>query len=72
MSSPINLVEHDERRRAQLIFDAVSAADRILMGGSNGSVEELDYLTGAVAAKFVEKVFIRLQSELMRRDLQRR
>lgn len=70
MTDPTNL-EHDERRRAQLIADAVSAADRIIMAGSDGP-EEVDYMTGAVAQKFAEKVFSRLQTDLMRHDLMRR
>lgn len=41
------------------------------MAGSDGP-EEVDYMTGAVAQKFAEKVFSRLQTDLMRHDLMRR
>ena len=63
---------HDQIRREKIILKAVQAADRIIMDYSSGDTEETDYLTGAVAQKFVEKVQGRLQSQLLRLDLTKR
>jgi hypothetical protein len=61
--------QQDEIRRERIIRNAVEAADRLIMDGSNGDVEETDYLTGAVALKFVEKVQGRLQAQLWRANM---
>lgn len=58
-----------ERRREQIINAAVSAADKLILDHSSGETEETDYLTVAVAERFMGKVFGRLQSELMRADM---
>jgi hypothetical protein len=62
--------EKREMERAQLVNQAVEAADRIIMDGTDGSVEETDYLTSEVSKRFVEKVHISVSSKLMRRDLE--
>lgn len=59
-------------RRHRIIREAVEAADRIIIDGSNGDVEETDYLTGKVALEFFQKVDSRLSSTLLRHDMQRR
>jgi len=63
---------YNEARRHDVIDRAVSAADHIILEGSDGSTEETDWLTGEVAARFVEKVRMRLASQLSRLDLHRR
>lgn len=62
--------EQREYERQQIIDNAVQAADRIIMDGSDGSVEETNRLTSKVAKRFVEKVDIALSSALMRKDLE--
>ena len=42
-------------RRELLIQAAIDAADSILMGFTDGSIEELNYLTGELASKWEEK-----------------
>ena len=64
--------QKDEMRRSKIAQEAVDAADTIILDGSSGHVEETDYLTGIVAARFVEKVAGRLQSELLKHDLDKR
>ena len=61
--------EQREYERHQIIDKAVQAADRIIMDGSDGSVEETNWLTSEVAKRFVDKVGIALTSELMRKDM---
>lgn len=61
--------EKRERERHEIIDKAVAAADRILMNGSDGSVEETNWLTSQVAKKFVEKVDIACSSALLRKNL---
>lgn len=61
-----------ERERQRIIEQAVSAADTIILDGSNGSVEETDYLTGQVAEKFLYKVCCRLTAQLLKHDLDKR
>jgi hypothetical protein len=64
--------QEEDMRRQHIIQNAVEAADRIIMDGSNGDVEETDYLTGEVANQFVQKVTGRLQSILLRYDIEKR
>lgn len=51
----------------QAIREAVSAADRIILDASDGSVEETNWLTAMVAHEFSNKVLIALNSPLLRR-----
>ncbi len=60
--------EQRERERYQIICNAVQAADRIILDGSDGSVEETNWLTSEVAKRFVEKVGIALTSLLTHKD----
>jgi hypothetical protein len=64
--------QNDEIRRHKIIRKAVEAADTIILNGSNGDIEETDYLTGIVAKEFVEKVTARLGSELLKHELNKR
>lgn len=61
-----------EMERERTITEAVAAADQIIMAFSDGSVEELDYLTSAVTKRFMGKVHGRNQSKLLAHDLQER
>lgn len=58
-----------EYERQEIIRNAVEAADRIILDGTDGSCEETDWLTFKVAEKFVEKVGIRLTHILSMKDL---
>ena len=60
--------QNNEYRRQLIIEAAIQAADEIIMECSDGSVEETDYLTSAVAQKFNEKVHSRISGALLRRD----
>jgi len=58
-----------EQERAQIVSKAVEAADRIILDGSDGSVEETNWLTAEVTRRFGEKVYISIASALLRKDL---
>jgi len=62
--------ERREREREEIIKKAVEAADRIILDGSDGSVEETNWLTAEVAGKFNEKVNIAFSSALQHKDLE--
>lgn len=59
-------------RRDKIIESAVSAADGIILDGSDGSVEETNYLTAIVAKKFTEKALLPLQTAMQKKDLEER
>lgn len=59
-------------RQQKIIEMASEAADRIIMNNSSGSVEETDYLTSAVAMKFVSKAHLAISSRLTRREMMER
>ena len=61
--------EQRGRERREIIVRAVQAADRIIMNGSDGSVEETNYLTSEVAKSFVEKVNIGISGGIFRKDM---
>lgn len=56
-------------RRQQAIEKAVSAADRIIMNATDGSVEELNYLTAMVANKWAQKACQPMVSAILKKDL---
>jgi len=56
----------DEFRQQVIVDEAVSAADSILMEFSNGTVEELDYLTARVAERFAGKLMMSVKSKFLR------
>jgi len=58
-------------RRSEIIEEAVEAADRIILDGSDGSVEETDFLTAEVARKFMEKAFHAFSREILRKDTEK-
>ncbi len=59
-----------EYERQEIVRSAVQAADRVIMDGSDGSVEETNWLTSEVAKCFVDKVHNGLMSALMRKDME--
>ena len=61
--------EERDARRNKIIEDAVNAADRTILDGSDGSVEETDYLTGEVARKFMEKALHPFSRDLLSKDI---
>lgn len=60
--------EH-EYLREQAVEQAVSAADKIILDASDGSIEETDYMTAEVAKKFVEKLEIAAMNKLNKKEL---
>ena len=58
-----------EMERQRIVDAAVEAADSIIRGGFDGSVEEADYLTAQVARKFMEKIDMAVTAKLRRREL---
>lgn len=58
-------------RRQQIIKEAVEAADRIILGGSDGSLEETDYLTARVAEKLMQKALLPFQTVILKKDSQK-
>jgi len=65
------LEERQQRdyERHQIIQKAVEAADRIILEGSDGSVEETNYLTSEVARGFMDRALLPLKSSMARKDL---
>ncbi len=61
--------EARDSRRQQIISQAVSAANRIIIDGSDGSVEETNYLTAKVAEKIVQTALMPFSSEMLQKDL---
>jgi len=57
-------------KRNKIIEDAVSAADRIILDGSDGSNEETNYLTAMVAKRFMERALLPFQTTLQRKDIE--
>lgn len=70
MTKSLEEREQREHERRKIVDEAVSTADRIILDGSDGSVEETDWLTSEVAKRFVEKVNIAMSAKLARRDLE--
>ena len=61
--------EQREYERRQIIELAVGAADRIILDGSDGSVEETNYLTAEVARKLMERALLPFNSAMLSKDL---
>lgn len=64
--------EHEQREyeRQQIVQKAVEAADSIILNASDGSEEEVNWLTVEVAMKFNEKVYHVSLTALLRKDLE--
>jgi len=61
--------EEREYHRHIIILGAVEAADRIILNGSDGSIEETNYLTSEVARKMMEKALLHFNTEMLKKDL---
>lgn len=62
--------EKREYERSQIIKQAVEAADRIILDGSDGSVEETNYLTAEIASKIMERALLPFSSAMLHKDLE--
>lgn len=62
--------EQREYHRHQVIRKAVEAADHIILEGSDGSVEETNFLTAEVARKIMERALLPFNTAMMRKDLE--
>jgi G3E family GTPase len=62
-------LEERDYRRQKIIEEAVEAADRIILNGSDGSEEETDYLTAMVAEKLIRRAFLPFQRKLLDKDI---
>lgn len=58
-----------EARRNAIVQAATEAADTFIMEFSEGTLEETDYLTAAVAKAFADKVHHRMWSALLNYDM---
>jgi len=56
-------------RRDEIITKAAEAADRIILDGSDGSVEETDYLTAEVARKLMERALNPFYRAMLKKDM---
>lgn len=54
-----------ESQRYEAVRNAVAAADRIILDGSDGTPEETDYLTAAVSAALADKVKLAAYRQLV-------
>ena len=61
--------EQRERERQGIIDKAVDAADRIILGGSDGSREETNFLTAKVVEKFMVRAFHPFSVDMSKKDL---
>jgi len=62
-------IQNSQHRREQIVREAVRVADRIIMDGSDGSVEETNFLTAEVARSFMEKALQHFSREMLKKDL---
>jgi hypothetical protein len=58
-----------EVRRQEIIDDAVMAADHIILKGSDGSLEETNFLTAKVAHRFMEKALMPYSHAILKKDI---
>jgi len=54
----------------RVVEEALQAADKIILGGSDGSNEETDFLTAQVAQKMMERALHPFDREMLKKDLQ--
>jgi len=62
--------EQREYERRQIIKNAVEAADRIILDGSDGSIEETNFLTARVAWSIFEKALMPFGTMMLSKDLE--
>lgn len=58
-----------EIRRNEIIEQAVSAATEVIMEGSDGSVEETNFLTAEVARRLMEMALLPFANNLRHKDI---
>lgn len=58
-----------ECKRNEIIKNALDAADKIILDGSDGSVEETNYLTAMVAQRFTERALCPFTAILLAKDI---
>jgi len=61
--------EQREYERQQIIEKALEAADRIILGGSDGSEEETNFLTARVAEKMMGRALHPFHRDMTKKDL---
>jgi len=66
-----SIEEQQEREyhRQQVVENALSAADRIILDGSDGSNEETNFLTAQVAEKMMTRALLPFNRDMMRKDM---
>jgi len=60
--------QENDCRRQQVIKEAVDTANRIIGRGSDGSVEETNYLTAEVAFELIQMALVPFHNDLRRHD----
>lgn len=63
---PEDFPNQNRELRLKATIDAVMESDVLLMEGSDGSVEETDYLTSMIALKWAEKAHCSRSRELLK------
>lgn len=61
--------EENSKRREDTVDKAFEAANKIILEGSDGTVEDTNYLTAEVARKFVEVALMPFGVRLLERDV---
>jgi hypothetical protein len=61
--------EDNDYRRQRIIREAKEAADRIILDGSEGSVEETNYLTARVAEEMVKTALGPFYAAILKKDM---
>lgn len=62
-------MQNSQHRREMIIREAVRVADRVIMDGSDGSVEETNFLTAGIAEAFMKKALIPFTTQMLKKDL---
>ena len=69
MMKSIEEQQEREYHRQQVVENALSAADRIILDGSDGSNEETNFLTAQVAEKMMTRALLPFNRDMMRKDM---
>ncbi len=57
--------EEDEIRRSEVVRRSIEVGDRVITDATDGSVEELNFITALVAEEWVRKAMIPYHAALM-------
>jgi|GEM_PF-2251408 len=63
------MAKEDDYRRQEVIRKAKEAADRIILDGSNGSIEETNYLTAVFAEEMVKTALCPFHAAILKKDM---